>query len=138
MQEAQKLLSYGCIVEFVAQAVIASHEEEKLGKTVIGGLPSVWTERGRFRKGLAAARALPVIMRMPITTGRTLARELDVSFQAASRALNALEKKHVVRDRTGMGRNRIFAAEEVIAILARPFGEEPEIALEGARRTLGV
>ena len=75
---------------------------------------------------------------MPIITARILSEELDVSFQAASNALNALESKHVIRERTGHGRNRIFAAEEVIAVLARPFGEEPDIALEGARRTLGL
>ncbi len=75
---------------------------------------------------------------MPIITARILSEKLDVSFQAASNALNALENKHVVRERTGHGRNRIFAAEEVIAVLARPFGEEPDIALEGARRKLGL
>jgi len=41
-------------------------------------------------------------------------------------------------DQTGYGRNRTFAAEEFIAVLARPFGEDPEIALEGARRSLGI
>ncbi|MGB7932839.1 MAG: hypothetical protein WCH04_11560 [Gammaproteobacteria bacterium] len=75
---------------------------------------------------------------MPIITARILISELGVSFQAASSALNALERKHDVRERTGWGRNRIFAAEEVIAVLARPFAEDPEIALEGARRILGV
>jgi hypothetical protein len=63
---------------------------------------------------------------------------LDVSFQAASNALNSLQRDQIVCERTGQGRNRIFAAEEVIAVLARPFGEDPEIALEGARRTLGL
>ena len=53
-------------------------------------------------------------------------------------ALNTLESKHVIRERTGHGRNRVFAAEEVIAVLARPFGGESDIALEGARRTLGI
>ena len=36
LQEAQKQLSYGRIVEFVAQAIISSHEEEKTGKAEIG------------------------------------------------------------------------------------------------------
>ena len=61
---------------------------------------------------------------------------LGVSFQAASNALNMLAKQHIVRERTGHGRNRVFAAEEVIAVLARPFAEDPEIALEGARQSL--
>jgi len=138
LQEAQKQLSYGRIVEFVSQAIASSHEEEKTGKAVIGGLPDIWQERGLFRKNSSAARALPVITRQPIITARILAKELGVSFQAASTALNALQDKHVVRERTGHGRNRIFAAEEVIAVLARPFGEDPEIALEGARRTMAV
>jgi len=49
-----------------------------------------------------------------------------------------LESKRVVRERTGYGRKRIFAIEEIIAVLARPLGEDPEIALEGARRSLGI
>ena len=138
LQEAQKQLSYGRIAQFVANAIVGSHEEEKTGKAVIGSLPSLWQERGRFRKDSSAARALAIIIRMPIITARILSEELEVSFQAASNALNALESKHVIRERTGHGRNRIFAAEEVIAVLARPFGEEPNIALEGARRTLGM
>jgi len=138
LQEAQKQISYGRIVAFMADAIVGSHEEEKTSKTVIGNLPDIWQERGRFRKNSSAARALPVVIRMPIITARILAKELGVSFQAASNALNALRNKHVVRERTGHGRNRIFAAEEVIAVLARPFGEDPEIALEGARRALFV
>ncbi len=138
LQEAQKRLSYGRIVEFVANAIIGSHEEERASKAAIRSLPVLWQERGGFRKNSAAARALAVLIRMPIITAGILSDELGVSFQAASNALNMLQKKHVVRERTGHGRNRVFAAEEVIAILARPFGEEPDIALESARRVLGV
>jgi Fic family protein len=138
LEAAQKQLAYGSIVEFVAEAIIVSNAEEKVSKSVIGGLPALWEERGKFRKGSSALRALDVLIRMPITTARTLSEELNVSFQAASSALNALESLHIVRERTGHGRNRLFAAEEVIAMLARPFGEDPEIALEGARRTLAV
>jgi Fic family protein len=138
LQEAQKRLSYGRIVEFVAHAIIDSHDEEKAGKAVIGGLPDLWRQRGRFRKDSSAARALAAIVGMPIITAKILARELAVSFQAASTALKALERGHIVRERTGRGRNRVFAAEEVIAVLARPFGEDPDIALEAARRALGV
>jgi cell filamentation protein, protein adenylyltransferase len=138
LQDAQKRLSYGRIVEFVAQAIIAAAAEENTSKTAIGSLPDQWQKRSRLRKDSAAARTLPILMKMPIVTARILAGELDVSFQAASNALNSLQRAHIVYERTGQGRNRIFAAEEVIAVLARPFGEDPEIALEGARRTLGL
>jgi len=138
LQEAQKQLSYGRIAALVANAIVGSHEEEKTGKAAIGSLPGLWQRRGRFRRNSSAARALAIIIRMPIITARILSAELNVSFQAASNALNALAGRHVVRERTGQGRNRVFAAEEVIAVLARPFGEDPDIALEGARRTLGA
>ena len=138
LESAQKQLQYGPITSFVARAVIASDEEERTSKAVIASLPALWQSRSAFRKGSSAARAFDVLMRMPIVTARTLAAELGVSFQAASTALSALEEAHIVRERTGHGRNRIFAAEEVIAIFARPFGEDPEIALEGARRNLSV
>lgn len=138
LQDAQKQLSYSRITAFVANAIISSHEEEKTGKATIGGFPDLWRQRGRFRKDSSAARALDVIVKMPVITAGLLSEELGVSFPAASNALKMLERKHVVRERTGYGRNRVFAAEEVIATLARPFGEDPEIALEGARHTLGL
>lgn len=138
LESAQKKLEYGPIVSYVAHAVIASDEEDRTSKAVIASLPETWESRGGFRKGSSAARAIQVLMRMPIITARGLAAELDVSFQAASTALNTLQRTHIVQERTGRGRNRVFAAEEVIAILARQFGEDPDIALEGARRRLAV
>ncbi len=138
LESAQKQLQYGPITSFVSKAVIASDEEDRTSKAVIAGLPDIWQSRSKSRKGSSAARAIDVLTRMPIVTARTLADQLNVSFQAASTALNALEEAHIVRERTGHGRNRIFAAEEVIATLARPFNEDPAIALEGARRNLSV
>lgn len=138
LQEAQKQLSYTRIVDFVCNAIITCHDEEVTTKHVIATLPETWARRGRFRVGSAAAKTLNVLLRAPIMTARGLESELGVSFQAASNALNALATRGVVRERTGHGRNRVFAAEEVISVLARPFGEDPEVGLEGARAALGV
>ena len=138
LQAAQKQLAYGDIIAFLCEAIIASVEEEAAGKSAIAALPDAWETRIRPRRGSAGARALEVVVSKPILTARSLSEDLQVSFQAASSALNTLTKAGVLRERTGHGRNRIFAAEEVIAILARPFADDPEIALEGARRLLGV
>ena len=138
LQAAQKQLDYSGIVAFVCEAVIASSAEEDATKTAITSLPDTWRHRGRFRSKSSPDRALAVLMRLPITTARRLSEELGVSFQAASTALKSLEKVGVVRERTGYGRNRIFAAEEVVALLARPFGQDPAIALKGARDVLGA
>lgn len=133
LQEAQKQLSYGRMVKFICDAVIASSEEENISKTAISKLPKIWEQRGKFRSNSSSCKALEVVVRLPVLTTSLLSRELGVSFQAASIALSNLAKAGIiVRERTGYARNRIFAAEEVIAILARPFGEDPEISLEGA------
>lgn len=66
-----------------------------------------------------------------------LAKDLKTSFQSASTALNNLAKKGIVKERTGFGRNRIFATEEVISILARNFGEDPKV-IDFARRQMKI
>lgn len=136
LQEAQKQLSYRRIIEFVCRAIVACAEEETVTQQVLERLPEVWRERGKFRSGSSAARALERLVRMPVITVKLLATELNVSTQAASQGLHRLEKAGVVRDRSGHGRSRIYAAEEVIGILARPFGMDTEVALEGARNAL--
>ena len=75
---------------------------------------------------------------MPVVTVKLMADELGVSLEAASQGMRRLQEAGVVRDRSGRGRSRIYAAEEVIGILARPFGVAPEIALEGARAVLTI
>src|SRR3546814_8517876 len=87
------------------------------GKAAIAALPGAWETRIRLRRGSTGARALELIVSQPILTAKVLAAELDVSFQAASSALNALARAGILRERTGHGRDRLFAAEEVIAIL---------------------
>lgn len=138
LQAAQKQLDYSGIVAFVCEAVIASGADEDATRTAITLLPDVWRQRGRFRRKSSPDRALGVLMRLPIITARQLSEELGVSFQAASTALKSLEKAGIVRERTGYGRNRVFAAEEVVALLSRPFGQDPAIALEGGRDALGA
>jgi hypothetical protein len=134
----RKQLSYRRICEFVCRAVVSCQEEEAETQRVLQALPTVWQERGGFRRDSAAQRALDVLVRMPIMSVKSLAAELDVSGQAANEAMRRLQASAVVHERSGRGRGRLFAAEEVINVLARPFGSDPSTALEGARRTLGL
>lgn len=138
LQAAQKQLDYAPLVAFVCDAVLASSADEDATTTAINSLPDTWRRRDRFRAKSSPERALGVLIRLPIMTVRQLSAELGVSFQAASTALKSLEKAGIVRERTGYGRNRVFAAEEVIALLSRCFGQDPEVALEGGRDVLGV
>ena len=136
LQEAQKKLTYRRIVEFVCRAIVASSAEEAETQRTLHSLPAVWRRRGKFRRGSSAERALTLLLKMPLLTIKAMAAELDVSVQAASDGINRLEKAGVVRDRSGRGRGRLYAAEEVISVLARPFGADIEVVLESARSAL--
>jgi Fic family protein len=138
LQEAQKQLSYRRIIDFVCHAIITSTEEETVTQQTLQSLPQLWQERGRFRRRSSAARALELLLRMPVLTAKLLADELNVSLPAANEGIKRLEKSGVVRDRSGRGRRRIYAAEEVINLLSRPFGADIDVALEGARSMLRI
>jgi Fic family protein len=132
LQEAQKKLKYRRIVEFVCRAIVASSADEAETQRTLHGLPAIWRQRGKFRRGSSAERALTLLLKMPLLTIKVMAAELDVSVQAASDGINRLEKAGVVCDRSGRGRGRVYAAEEVISVLARPFGADIEVVLESA------
>jgi Fic family protein len=138
LAEAQKRLAYRRIIEFVCRAIVVSNEEEWATQHVLQSLPAIWQARGAFRRDSTAHRSLELLVQMPIMTVKALAAELSVSGQAANEAMRRLEQAAVVRERSGRGRGRLFAAEEVINVLGRTFGSDPEIALEGARRILGA
>ncbi len=138
LQTAQKQLAYRRIIDFVCQAIVACTEEEAVTQQVLERLPEFWQERGKFRSGSSAARALSLLIGMPIITVKQLAAELKVSTQAANQGLQRLGKAGVVRDRSGRGRGRVFAAEEVIGVLARPFRMDTEVALGAARNVMST
>lgn len=133
LQEAQKKLNYAPIIEFIALAIIESQKETLITKECIQSLPADWKTRGTFRKGSTAERAFHWLIVNPIFTVKQLQKKLCVSLQAANTAVHLLQKYQIIRERTGFERNRVFAAEEVISLLSRRFGSDPQEALEGAR-----
>jgi DNA-binding transcriptional regulator YhcF (GntR family) len=100
-------------------------------------LPEAWRRRGKFRRGTSAGRALTLLLKMSLLTIKTMAAELEVWVQAASDGINRLEKAGIIRDRSGHGRGRVYAAEEVMGVLVRPFRADIEVVLESARRLTG-
>jgi Fic family protein len=137
LQSAQKRLDYAPIVEFTALALAASFEEARRSRTALLELPSRWREQASFRRRSTAERSLDWLVGNPVFTVKSLRAGLDVSLEAANQAAASLAKARIVRERTGFGRNRVFAAEEVISVLARRFGSSPAEALEGARYRMG-
>ncbi|MDE2489375.1 MAG: Fic family protein [Elusimicrobia bacterium] len=133
LQSAQKRLAYAPLVEFVCEAILRSDAEAAVSRAAIEGLPARWRERARFRGGSTALRALELLQRMPIVTIAVVVDELGVTKQAARRALEQLVERGVVRNRGRAGRTQLFAAEELISLLSRPFGSDAEAALRKGR-----
>lgn len=134
--QAQKKLEYSPIIEFICEAIAQSQAESDTTKTALISLVDSWKNHARFRKGSAAERLLVHLIRCPIMNAKEATKILDSSFQAASSALNSLVERRVVAERTGGARNRVFAAEEVLAIISRPFGQHPTEALKKARQII--
>ncbi|MFH1263169.1 MAG: Fic family protein [Pseudomonadota bacterium] len=130
--EAQQKLRYGPIVEFISEAIAASRDEAIQTRKVILELPDQWAERAAFRGRSAAQRSLRFLITCPIFTVKNLVSRLKVSVPTANHAVDQLVSAKIVRERTGFGRNRVFAAEEVIELLSRKFGDEPALALQRA------
>ncbi len=132
LQASQMKLNEIPIIHFIAQAVVSSFDEAQKTKKALGALPATWQERGGFRSDSAAKASLSLLLDTPILTVKRLQGMVKVSQPAAKRAIEQLQAAKILRERTGLGRNRVFAAEEVIEILARPFGEDIQTALERA------
>lgn len=132
LASAQKKLDYGPITEFICEAIDASFQEAEATKKAIRALPGEWLARGKFRAKSSAERALQTIFTNPIFTAKTLEEKLNVSTPAAMRAVKQLLDAEIIRERTGFQRNRVFAAEEVIQLMARDFGASVSAAKKEA------
>lgn len=135
---SQKKLNYGPIVEFICNAIIESDLEAKKTKQTIESLEERWQGRGKFRDKSAAKKALRLLLSNPIITNSYLQKELGVSKTASNNAIKALVEKKIIRYRKLEKRQKVYAAEELIQILSRPFGSEVELALEKAKYLLDL
>ncbi len=136
LQAAQKKLAYGEIIEFICEAIVRGQAEGAATRAAIVGMPALWIKRARFREGSAALRALDVLQRQPIVTIALLQGELKITNEAARLALEQLIERGVARNRGRFGRELVFAAEEIIALLSRPFGSDVVQALKEGQRAL--
>lgn len=125
LKAAQQRLDWSAIVGFLADAVLGTEAELMATRRALAQLERIWARRRAFRAGSTAARTLAILPHYPVVTARRLSALLGVSFPAAAQALGALAAMGVVTERTGYARNRVFTALEALAVLNRPFGEEP-------------
>lgn len=70
-------------------------------------------------RSVAALAAVDQLFIAPVFTISRLAKEIRVTFAAASRVVARLESLEMVRERTGKKRDRVFIAEPVLRIVQR-------------------
>jgi Fic family protein len=131
LKDAQQRLDWQPIIGFMADAVTGTVDELMKTRTALTELSGRWSNRRKFRKGSAAARALEELPHYPVVTAKRLGELLGISPPQAHQAIAQLEEAGILAERTGYSRNRIYAASEALNIINRPFGEEPILPAEG-------
>ena len=132
LKDAQRRLDWPSAIGFLSDAIVGTVDELMATRRALEGLRRIWLGRRPFRGGSAARRALALLPQYPVVTVRRLAALLGVSVERASVAVDQLRDAGILSGRTGRGRNGVFMADEVLAIVDRPFGEEPELPQDGA------
>src|SRR5215813_10093971 len=83
----------------------------------------------QWRKKLAGepnpSRIIEQLSANPFITATGAAHRLSIAFTTAQRAIERLEQKRVVRRTTDARRNRVFCAQELLAILEEPAQLKP-------------
>lgn len=126
LKAAQQRLDHSAMIDLLARAVIGTEAEFKATLAAVNAVEADWSATLKLRRNSAAQRTLALLKSYPVLRARTLANLLGVTFKAASDGLVQLEGLGVVEERTGFSRNRIFAAPQILKILTRPFGADPE------------
>ena len=126
LKSAQQRLEWAPLVGYLSDAITGTVDELFATRAAIKALREDWLARRKYRGGSAALRTLDLLIDYPVITMKRLADKLGISRPQALGAINQLVDTGVLAERTGYRRNRIFAAEEVLAIVNRPFGSLPD------------
>lgn len=65
-------------------------------------------------------KAIDFLFEKPVFSANQLAKELGTNFARAQRYISSLKQAGIIREITGMSRNRIYAAEEIIWAISSP------------------
>jgi Fic family protein len=125
LRDAQMRLAWEPMVAFMADAVTGTVADLMKTRTALTELTDRWKLRRKFRKGSASARALSELPHYPVVTAKRLGELLAISAAQTHHAIAQLTQADILRERTGYRRNRVYAANEALTIINRPFGEEP-------------
>jgi Fic family protein len=108
-------------IEPIARVIAeASFSAVANGRRLVRGLREIranWREILPARRGSASRRILDELAKQPVMDTAFVQRELRISASAAQRAFADLESAGIVREFSGMRRNRCWRSDEVLAEL---------------------
>ncbi|MFB7876425.1 Fic family protein [Nocardia sp. NPDC056064] len=118
------------IVHQVAEATFTALGNARLLVEDIHHIRERWESAIRARRGSASWRLLDVALRQPVFDAATAATALGITDSNAVRAINPLVESGVLTEFTGMRRNRLWQAREVLDAL-------DDFARRAGKRTYG-
>jgi Fic family protein len=124
---AEQRLEWAPLIGYLSDAITGTVEELLTTRGALEALKAEWHSRRKFRAKSAALRALDLLIDYPVVTSKRMANKLDISRPQALGAIDQLVEAGILSERTGYARNRIFTAWEVMAIVNRPFGSDPDL-----------
>ena len=107
----------GPVVEVVVEASFLAITN---GGHLVADLRAVrqrWADVVRARAGASAWRLADLLVRQPVVDAALVARELAVRPENALRPVAALVDAGVLRETSGLARNRVWQADEVLTAL---------------------
>ena len=104
------------IALFVRSADVAAMEARESIER-IKALPDEWAAEVKPRKGSAAAALLPIFYDHPVLTADEIERLTGGNTAAMYAAIAKLEEAEVIREITGRRRDRVWAADDLLAEL---------------------
>ncbi|WP_228821474.1 Fic family protein [Nocardia cyriacigeorgica] len=118
------------IVTAVAEASFAAIINARQLMSEITDIRQSWAERIRARPQAMAWRVADLALRIPVFDAETAARELGLTASNAARAISPLAEAGILTEFTGMRRNRMWQAREILEAL-------DGFAARAGRRSLG-
>lgn len=108
-------------VEMVCRAVLESVAETKALASELQAVHSEWLQRlGKVRRDAVLWDITHSLLSNPNVTVNTAMEDHGVTFRAANLAVGRLVEAHILVEKTGHRRNRVFYAPQVIEALSRP------------------
>jgi len=108
-------------VEMVCRAVLDSAAETKALASQLQAVHDEWLQRlGKVRRDAVLWDITHGLLSNPNVTVNTAMADHRVTFRAANLAVGRLVEAHILVEKTGHRRNRVFYAPQVIEALSRP------------------